>query len=424
METTTQDYNCFEVIQTIGGMNFQGNIIPLTWFQHICMDNGKPDSIAIMLLSDILYWYRPVLHRDQESGQVTAMKKKFKSDILQKSYQEYADLFGFSKRQIIDAMARLESFGIIRRIFRTINSYTGKIPNVMYLQLYPKVLREITYSKGKGADQQQRSPDQTDPLPLSNEGDIPLNVDTNTETTTEITTHTSSGEDDLQKGEIKIYEKKQEEQIIEDMLNMWSQMVEPTCPVRRVTPTRQQRLSTLLREEFELTTSNWRKFCQLVADSDFLMGRSKSSWKVSLDWALNPNNFTKIVEGNYNNTKAKNKSGSGSDPDVVMRFANEVETAMDSPTMHQKWREVLHLMIEKYGMPKVRHWLINIEPICLTGPVVKLQCGSPFYRGVVDDNFKDDLFYAFRLSDPTVQKVEIVSKKQMAHDYDDSPVVV
>jgi hypothetical protein len=35
-------------------------------------------------------------------------------------------------------------------------------------------------------------------------------------------------------------------------------------------------------------------------DSDFLSGRD-GKWQASFDWLLNPNNFIKVLEGNYDN---------------------------------------------------------------------------------------------------------------------------
>ena len=39
-----------------------------------------------------------------------------------------------------------------------------------------------------------------------------------------------------------------------------------------------------------------------VAESDYLSGRKKgTTWKANFDWILNPDNFIKILEGNYKN---------------------------------------------------------------------------------------------------------------------------
>ena len=75
-----------------------GNYIPLSWHKTITRENGKPYPTAIMILSDIVYWYRPREVRDESTGLVVRAEKKFKADFLQRSYQQLADLFGYSKR--------------------------------------------------------------------------------------------------------------------------------------------------------------------------------------------------------------------------------------------------------------------------------------------------------------------------------------
>ena len=88
------------VVDEVGTMNFIGNIIPMVWFKTICYPNGAPHNNAIHILADIVYWYRPKEERDEESGQLIGMKKKFKDDYLQRSYAQMAETFGLSKRQV------------------------------------------------------------------------------------------------------------------------------------------------------------------------------------------------------------------------------------------------------------------------------------------------------------------------------------
>lgn len=48
-----------------------------------------------------------------------------------------------------------------------------------------------------------------------------------------------------------------------------------------------------------------------VSHSSFLKGQNKTSWTIAFDWFVKPNNFIKVLEGNYEN-KASNKGPSGS----------------------------------------------------------------------------------------------------------------
>ena len=54
-----------KTVDQVGKINFIGNVIPHTWYKTILRENGKPNVNAIIILSDIVYWYRPKEVRDE-----------------------------------------------------------------------------------------------------------------------------------------------------------------------------------------------------------------------------------------------------------------------------------------------------------------------------------------------------------------------
>lgn len=136
------------IVDEMGTMNISGNVIPAVWYRTITKDNGKPYLLAIVILSDIVYWYRPSEVRDQGTGHILGWKKKFSEDILRQSYQYYVDLFGESKKTIKTAMDKLEQLKVIRREFRTVSYGDGMFcNNVMYVELNPDILYQLTFPK-------------------------------------------------------------------------------------------------------------------------------------------------------------------------------------------------------------------------------------------------------------------------------------
>ncbi len=134
-----------EIVDRMASINVSGNITPPIWYQSITKNTGKPYLLAISILSDIVYWYRPSEIRDEQTGQMVG-RKKFKGEYLQKTYQQYANLFGESKRSIKAAMDCLECLGVIERIFNDITIDNGmKLRNVMYIRLIADRLYELTY---------------------------------------------------------------------------------------------------------------------------------------------------------------------------------------------------------------------------------------------------------------------------------------
>ncbi len=133
------------IVDEMYGIDITGNIVPLNWFKTIKRPNGKPNSIAIMLLSDFVYWYRPRLVRDEQTGEFIGIEKRFKADLLQRSYKQLAEQFGYSKRQVADAVKELEVLGVIHRVFRSVSLGIQTLNNVLYIKLIPKRLIEITF---------------------------------------------------------------------------------------------------------------------------------------------------------------------------------------------------------------------------------------------------------------------------------------
>lgn len=82
-----------------------------------------------------MYWYKPAELRDESTGQVVAVKKRFKSDLLQRSYQQISEQFGISKKEATNAIIFLEKLGVVKRVFRTVTINGLVINNVIYLEL-------------------------------------------------------------------------------------------------------------------------------------------------------------------------------------------------------------------------------------------------------------------------------------------------
>ncbi len=138
-------------VDALGKINISGNVIPHAWHKTILRDNGKPYLLAITLLADIVYWYRPVEIRDEASGHIIGWRKRFRGDHLQKTYEQYSEFYGESKRSIKAALDRLEELRVIKKIFRDITLSNGtKVANIMFIALNPERLKELTFIDDDG----------------------------------------------------------------------------------------------------------------------------------------------------------------------------------------------------------------------------------------------------------------------------------
>lgn len=139
------------ILMQVKDMGITGNIVPISWFKTIRYKSknkvGKPYLLAINILSDIVYWYRPAEVRDEATGELIGYKKKFKGDLLQRSYSQMAEMFGCSKREATNAIVRLEQLGVVKRHFRVIRSENFVANNVLFIELIPEILKKLTNYK-------------------------------------------------------------------------------------------------------------------------------------------------------------------------------------------------------------------------------------------------------------------------------------
>lgn len=149
-------------VDAMGQFAITGNVTPVQWYRTVVRENGKPHLLAITILSDLVYWFRPTEIRDERSGQVIGWKKKFSGEKLQKSYKQYESMLGESRRTIKMAFDVLSDLGVIEREFKDVKitpqgmevvgrdseedgDDAKKLYNVMFLELNVARLNAITY---------------------------------------------------------------------------------------------------------------------------------------------------------------------------------------------------------------------------------------------------------------------------------------
>lgn len=336
------------VVTAIGNLNITGNVIPANWWRHVLLPSGKPDCTAIVLLSDIVYWYRPTEVRDENTGAITGYRKRFHGDKLQRSYQAFADQFGFSKREATDALKRLRDAGLITLELRTVQTSGGwTASNVLFVEPVAQAIADITTGTPVTNECNTSYVETEQPL-RSNVGGVTLKRETYTEITTEIKKITDSSSEPASAGSDQQNQTKGETQTTQachSLNNQNGQGDNDTTPTAKehkaakkpkgtskTTPCPQQEILALWNEIMpELTQPRiwtdarsaslaarwknqaikadsiefWEKLFRYIRTSDFLMGRTQSPGRrpmaLTLDWVCKAENFAKIIEGRYEN---------------------------------------------------------------------------------------------------------------------------
>lgn len=138
-------YTGIDSVDKLYGSPISGNLVPSVWCHKILGENGKPNMNAIMILAEIVYWYRPKAEKNEGEQNVIQLKKKFKADLLQLSYRKIMNKFNLSKDQCKRALDLLENMGLIKRHYRMITADDGtKYNNVMFIELFTEKVMKLS----------------------------------------------------------------------------------------------------------------------------------------------------------------------------------------------------------------------------------------------------------------------------------------
>ena len=123
----------------------RGNFIPAAWWRTITTGTGrktKPDFPVILVLSQILFWFRP---RNRYLGEDKwQWEKRFDADLPQISRRHFANRFNLTMRVVSRCLAKLVQLGVIRTHLRTRTTAEGqKLHNCLYIELVVEKLEEL-----------------------------------------------------------------------------------------------------------------------------------------------------------------------------------------------------------------------------------------------------------------------------------------
>ena len=90
---------------------------------------------------------------------------------------------------------------------------------------------------------------------------------------------------------------------VEPVVNAWNSLSEDTAikPISKIScnSTRYKMLTARLKE---YGIDDVLKAIENIRQSDFLKGNNDRGWIITFDWFVKPNNFPKVLEGNYNHS--------------------------------------------------------------------------------------------------------------------------
>ena len=208
------EQTCPEV-ELIGQINFHGDGVftPNNWYHNIRRDNGKAYIEAVVLLGDIVSWYLPIYERDEVTGKTLSIKKKFKSDKLQRTYDSFAEHYAMTKDQARNALKKLADMDLIDLDFRTVDTGSQRLGNVLFVGVNPARIKELTFTLSAqepiGAMPTETDSYQQENRQLSSQEPIamPSETQTNTDQSTDQSTdQTTENIENIERGDFSFFQ--------------------------------------------------------------------------------------------------------------------------------------------------------------------------------------------------------------------------
>ena len=113
----------------------------------------------------------------------------------------------------------------------------------------------------------------------------------------------------MRKGSLRGGEKREGNKAVlkpETYTRLWNE----TCELKNISSMTEKRWSMLQVRLREYGEGSFKTIIENVNASAFLKGQNDRGWMATLDWVIKPNNYVKVLEGNYSDTKktsGKNK---------------------------------------------------------------------------------------------------------------------
>lgn len=95
---------------------------------------------------------------------------------------------------------------------------------------------------------------------------------------------------------------------IRQIMEVWNELerygIKPVCKLNRGS----QRLQNLTARIREYGEAEVLRAIENVKHSEFLQGKTDGRWQITFDWFVKPNNFPKVLEGQYEESRSSQKA--------------------------------------------------------------------------------------------------------------------
>lgn len=203
-----------------------------------------------------------------------------------------------------------------------------------------------------------------------------------------------------------------EHQFFLELVETWNRTVQAKLGAGqdvRLTDKRKASFNQFLQEVFVSTPPSeklnaWQDYCILIAKSGYLKGNNPSGFKVTLDWALVPDNAYKVLEGAiYDKPEpAENRFKEQS----WEAFSEELARTLPSTPYLQDWLKISVNIAKLIGQLKYKTWFPRVSLKELTETRAVFAVERDFSRDYIARTFSSEIRCAVQSLHPKVEHID------------------
>jgi hypothetical protein len=187
---------------------------------------------------------------------------------------------------------------------------------------------------------------------------------------------------------------------ISQIISVWSEIVGEGKKVV-IREAKEQWVLEQIKRNFDEDIEKWKKYCQIITKSKFLMGEV-NEFKASLLWSLKDEIVNKILCGKYGVGDRKQKRKEFD----KMTIMNSIENILEPDSM-KKLRVGL---LEKHGAPIYNSWFQKMYFSSFSEGVLILETDNKFIALYIETQYRKDLLDLCRVSFSSFVDLKIVDK--------------
>ncbi|MDP3532585.1 MAG: hypothetical protein Q8S31_04780 [Alphaproteobacteria bacterium] len=193
-------------------------------------------------------------------------------------------------------------------------------------------------------------------------------------------------------------EQNQENELVRKVKNIW---IEKIGDLGKAPHKLSKTILQAFQKTFNGSLEKWKEYCSKIATSNFLMGKTKSSFKIWILWALKKETYDRINSGELGVSETKQDQIETKNNDVLESIiANHSEK-----NIQDAFREISK-RIESY---RFNSWFKGATLQAIKGKTAFLKVKDRLSSDYIRRNFSSEIFFCFNKFNPEIKNIEMFS---------------